>query len=109
MFLYNPGATAIQVRGTYVSGQQSVAVIYTVAPNSITTVNVNTDAATLPKGGLGAIFQVVQTGTSSSSNNTSVQTGNGDSFVAEAQSNSPDFKMVTAEQGTYPIGAATGP
>jgi hypothetical protein len=109
VFLYNPGATAIQVRGTYATNTQTVAVLYTVGPNSIKAVNVNTDAASLPKGPLGGIFQVVQTGTSSSSNNSSVQTGNGDSFVAAAQANSPDFKIVVSDQGTYPIGAATGP
>lgn len=109
VFLYNPGATAIQVRGTYATNTQTVAVLYTVGPNSIKTISVNTDAASLPKGPLGAIFQIVSTGPSSSSNNTSVQTGNGDSFVAEAQASSPDFKMVTSDQGTYPTGAATGP
>jgi len=109
VFLYNPGATAIQVRGTYATGSVTVAQLYTVGPNSITTVNVNADAASLPKGPLGGIFQIVQTGTSSSSNVTSVQTGNGDSFVAASQANSPDFKMVVSDQGTYPIGAATGP
>jgi hypothetical protein len=98
VFLYNPGATAITVRGTYVSSGQTVVKTYTVAPNSITSVSVNADAAALPaKTALGAIFQVVQTGS-----------GQGDSFVASVTSNAPDFSVVIGNQGTYPIGAATG-
>jgi len=98
VFLYNPGATAITVRGTYASAAQTVVKTYSVAPNSITTVNVNVDAASLPKGGLGGFFQIVQQGN-----------GTSDSFVASVQANTPDFAVVIGNQGTYPIGAATGP
>ena len=66
--------------------------------NSITTVIVNTDAAGLPKGALGGIFQIVNTGS-----------GTGDSFVASVTSNNASFAWVIGNQGTYPIGAATGP
>jgi hypothetical protein len=98
VFLYNPGSAPITVRGTYASGAQTVVKTYTVQGNSITTVSVNTDAAGLPKGPLGGIFQIVDTGA-----------GTGDSFVASVTSNSPDFSWVIGDQGTYPIGASTGP
>jgi hypothetical protein len=95
--LYNPGASAITVRGIYVSGTHMVNKTYTVAPNAITSVNVNADSAGLPAGPIGGIFQIVSTGAGSS-----------DSFVAELVSASPDWKSVTADQGTYPTSAATG-
>lgn len=97
VFLYNPGATSITVRGTYVSNGASVTKTYTVAANSVTTVSVTTDAAALTtKAPLGGIFQIVQTGS-----------GQGDSFVASVTSNSPNFAQVLGNQGTYPIGASS--
>jgi hypothetical protein len=98
VFLYNPGSAPITVRGTYSSGTQTVVKTYTVQGNSITTVSVNTDAAGLPKGPLGGIFQIVNTGA-----------GTGDSFVASVTTNNATFSWVIGNQGTYPIGAATGP
>ncbi|MGH2345458.1 MAG: DUF5719 family protein, partial [Chloroflexota bacterium] len=95
--LYNPGAVTITVRGIYVSGTHAVNKTYTVAPNSITSVNVNTDAAGLPAGPIGGIFQIVQAGA-----------GHSDSFVAALTTNTPDWKAVTVDQGTYPTSAATG-
>ncbi len=95
--LYNPGSTTITVRGIYVSGTQMVNKTYTVAPNAITSVNVNADSAGLPAGSIGGIFQIVQSGAGSS-----------DSFVAELVSAGPNWKSVTADQGTYPTSAATG-
>ena len=60
VYLYNPGATTITVRGTYVIGTATAVKTYTVKANSITTVSVNADAATLaPKAALGGIFQIV--------------------------------------------------
>ncbi len=97
VYLYNPGATTISVRGIYASAGQTVVKTYSVAKNSILAVNVNADAATLPKTALGGIFQVVQTGS-----------GTSDAFVASVVSNTPDFKNVVGNQGTYPIAAATG-
>jgi len=104
VYLYNPGATAIQVRGTFVSSTGAAPVVntYNVASNSVTAVNVNTDAASLPKGAIGAVFQItIQGGTNGG-------TGNGDSFVAAVVSNSPDFSNVSGDQGLNPIGAAQG-
>ncbi|HEY8283635.1 MAG TPA: hypothetical protein VIJ28_04550, partial [Chloroflexota bacterium] len=96
--LYNPGAAPITVRGIYVSGSKTVVKTYTVAANSITSVNVNTDAATIATGSsVGGIFQIVQNGS-----------GTGNSFVASLTTNSPDYKVVTMDQGTYPTSAATG-
>jgi hypothetical protein len=95
--LYNPGATAITVRGIYASGTHMVNKTYTVAPNGITSVNVNADTAGLPAGPIGGIFQIVASGSGSS-----------DSFVAELTSASPTWSSVTADQGTYPTSAATG-
>jgi len=97
IYLYNPGATTISVRGIYASAQQTVVKTYSVAKNSILAVSVNADAATLPKTGLGGIFQIVQTGS-----------GTSDSFVAALVSNTPNFSAATGDQGTYPIAAATG-
>jgi hypothetical protein len=97
VYLYNPGSSTISVRGIYAAATQTVVKTYSVAKNSIVAVNVNTDAASLPKGPLGGIFQVVQSGS-----------GTGDSFVADVVTNSPDFKNVLGNQGTYPIAASTG-
>ena len=97
VYLYNPGATTITVRGTYVIGTATVVKTYTVKANSITTVSVNADAATLaPKAALGGIFQIVP------------GSNQGDSFVASVVSNTPDFAVVVGDQGTYPLGFATG-
>jgi hypothetical protein len=99
VYLYNPGATPVQVRGTYVSGSGGAPVVktYSVGANSIIAAIVNADAAALPKGAVGAIFQIVSTGSNT-----------GDSFVASEISNLPDFSQVDGNQGTYPIGASTG-
>jgi hypothetical protein len=104
VYLYNPGATPITVRGTYVSAAGGAPVVktYTVGANSITPVSVNVDAAALKSAtatGLGAIFQIVSVGTNANQ---------GDSVVALAVGNATDFSNVVADQGTYPIGAATG-
>jgi hypothetical protein len=104
VYLYNPGATAINVTGTFVSSTGSAPVVktYSVASNSITAVSVNTDAASLPKGAVGAVFQIINNG------GTNGGTGNGDSFVAAVVSNAPDFSNVSGDQGQNPIGAAQG-
>jgi hypothetical protein len=104
VYLYNPGATTITVRGTYLSqtGAAPVVKTYTVAPNAITAVSVNSDAATLPKGAVSGIFQIINNG------GTTGVTGNGDSFVAAVVANSAGFTNVTGDQGTFPIGAAQG-
>jgi hypothetical protein len=96
VYLYNPGATMITVRAIYSGSGMTVVKTYTVAPNSITAASVNTDAATLPKGAIGGLFQIVP------------GAGTGDSFVALSVSNSPDWKNVVANQGTYPIAASPG-
>jgi hypothetical protein len=96
VYLYNPGGSAITVRGIFAASSTTVVKTYSVAANSITAVSVNTDAAAL-KGSLGGIFQIVPSGAGSS-----------DAFVALAVTNSASFKTVTANQGTYPIAAATG-
>jgi len=98
VYLYNPGVNTITVRGVYATGGTTLVKTYQVKANSILAVYVNADAATLPKGPLGGIFQVVSNGG-----------GTSDSFVASVVSNSPDFKIVVGDQGTYPIGAVTGP
>ena len=96
--LYNPGAAPISVRGIYVSGSKTVVKTYTVAANSITAVNVNTDAASIAAGSpVGGIFQIVQNGS-----------GTGNSFVASLTTNTPNYGVVTIDQGTYPTSAATG-
>lgn len=102
VYLYNPGATAISVTGTFVSqtGAAPVVKTYTVNPNSVTAVNVNADAASLPKGALGGIFQVVNVG--GTAGNT------GASFVAKVVSATPGFAIVVGTQGSYAIGAAQG-
>jgi len=101
VFLYNPGASPISVLGTFVAMTGTTVVkTYTVGANSITTVNVNADAASLPAGGLGGIFQVVNTG--GTNGNT------GASFVASNQSNKPDFSSVSGDQANYAIGGAQG-
>jgi hypothetical protein len=104
VYLYNPGATAISVRGTFVSSTGAAPVVktYAVAANSITAVSVNADAAALPKGAVGAVFQIINNG------GTNGGTGNGDSFVASVVSNAPDWSNVSGDQGQNPIGAAQG-
>ena len=92
-----PGATAITVRGIFAGTSATVVKTYTVVAGGITAVSVNSDASTLPKGALGGLFQVVASGTGSS-----------DAFVALTVSNSPDYKVVLGNQGTYPIAAVTG-
>lgn len=94
VFLYNPGATSITVNGTFVTGGSSVTKTYTVAPNSITTVNVNADTATLPaKTPIGGMFQLVSTSTTV-----------GQSFVSALTTNTANFSMVLGDQGTNLIG-----
>jgi hypothetical protein len=94
VFLYNPGATAITVNATYVTGGTTVTKSYSVAANSITTVNVNTDTATLPaKAPIGGIFTLAATAS-----------GAGQSFVAAQQANTPNFSWVIGDQGTSPFG-----
>jgi hypothetical protein len=101
VYLYNPGATAISVLGTFVSQAGTTSAhTYSVAPNSVTAVNVNADASTLAAGPLGGVFQVVNVG--GTAGNT------GASFVASVVSSSAGFANVTGTQGTYPIGAAQG-
>jgi hypothetical protein len=80
VYLYNPGATPITVRGIYISGSGGATVVktYTVAANSIAPVSVNSEASTLPKGAIGAIFQIVYIGSNTAATN------NGESFVAVA-------------------------
>lgn len=86
VFLYNPTASAVTVVGTYYSGNGSKSVTYTLAPGSITTVNVNADAASLPAGALGGIFTVTSTGAN-------------DSFVATNIANSADGRSYTGTEG----------
>jgi hypothetical protein len=105
VYLYNPGASSITVRGIYISASGGAPVVnsgYTVAPNSILPVNVNADSSTLPAGARGAIFTIVAIGTNTPAPNT------GQSFVVAAIGNAPDFSSAVGEQGTYPLGAATG-
>ncbi len=96
VYLYNPGTTTITVRGIYASASQTVVKTYSVAANSITTINVNTDAATL-KGALGGVFQVVPSASGSS-----------EAFVALSMSSQNGYAVVTGDQGTYPLAAALG-
>ncbi len=96
VYLYNPGTTTITVRGIFASASKTVVKSYTVAANSITTVNVNTDAASL-SGAVGGIFQVVPS-----------YSGSSEAFVALSLSNQNGYKVVTADQGTYPVAAALG-
>jgi len=96
VYLYNPGTTTITVRGIYASANTTVVKTYSVAANSITTVNVNTDAATL-KGAIGGVFEVVPS-----------YSGSSEAFVALALSNQNGYAVVTGDQGTYPISAALG-
>ena len=96
VYLYNPGTTTITVRGIYAAASKTVVKSYTVAANSITTVNVNTDAASL-SGAVGGIFQVVPS-----------YSGSSEAFVALSLSNQNGYKVVTGDQGTYPIAAALG-
>lgn len=96
VYLYNPGTSTITVRGIYASGTKTVVKSYTVAANSITTVNVNTDAATLT-GPIGGIFQIVQS-----------FSGASQSFVAMALHSQSSYGVVSGEQGSYPIAATLG-
>ena len=96
VYLYNPGTTTITVRGIFASGTKTVVKTYTVAANSITAVNVNTDAASLT-GAIGGVFQVVPS-----------YSGSSEAFVALALSHQNGYAVVTGDQGTYPISAALG-
>jgi hypothetical protein len=89
VFLYNPTTAPITVTATYYSTNGSKSVAYAVAASSITTVNVNTDAAGLPAGALGATFVVTSAGAN-------------DSFVATNIANSADGRSYTGTQGSLP-------
>lgn len=89
VFLYNPTTAAITVTATYYSANGSKSVVYPVSAKSIATVNVNTDAAGLPAGSLGATFAVTSAGAN-------------DSFVATAIANSADHRSYTGTQGSLP-------
>lgn len=83
IFLYNPTTSPIVVTGTYYSaGGATKTVSYNVAASNIATVNVNSDAASLPTGALGATF--------------SVSSG---SFVATEIGNTTDGLSYTGTQG----------
>lgn len=90
VFLYNPTTAAITVTATYyASNGTTKGVAYAVPASSITTVNVNTDAASLPAGALGATFAVTSGGAN-------------DSFVATNIANSSDGLSYTGNQGALP-------
>jgi len=89
VFLYNPTTAPITVTGSYYATNGGTSVAYRVAANSITTVNVDTDAGNLPRGPLGATFVVTSAGTN-------------DQFVATAVGNTADGRSYTANQGALP-------
>jgi len=89
VFLYNPTSAPIAVTGTYYSGNGSKSQVYSVPAGNIVTVNVNTDAAGLPAGALGATFTVTSTGAN-------------DSFVATNIANTTDGRSYTGNQGALP-------
>jgi len=89
VFLYNPTTAPIAVTGTYYSGNGSKSQVYNVPAGNIVTVNVNTDAAGLPSGALGATFTVTSTGAN-------------DSFVATNIANTTDGRSYTGNQGALP-------
>jgi len=89
VFLYNPTTAPIAVTGTYYSGNGSKSQVYNVPAGNIVTVNVNTDAAGLPAGALGATFTVTSTGAN-------------DSFVATNIANTTDGRSYTGNQGALP-------
>lgn len=86
VFLYNPTANPVTVAATYVSAGASKIVSYTLAPSTVTTVNVNGDAASLGAGVLGATFTVASNGV-------------GDAFVAADIANTADGRSYTGTQG----------
>ena len=96
VYLYNPGTATIAVRGIYASGNQTVVKSYSVKANSITTVNVNADAGTLT-GAIGGVFEIVPS-----------YSGSSESFVALSLSSQDGYKVVTGDQGIYPIQASLG-
>jgi len=89
VFLYNPTSAPITVTGTYYSGNGSKSQVYNVPAGNIVTVNVNTDAAGLPAGALGATFTVTSAGAT-------------DSFVATNIANTTDGRSYTGNQGALP-------
>ena len=60
VYLYNPGATAVQIAATYFGGNGATATAtYSVAPGSIQQVDVVADTqSSLPPGPLGAEFKL---------------------------------------------------
>jgi len=89
VFLYNPTSAPITVTGTYYSGNGSKSQVYSVPAGNIVTVNVNSDAAGLPAGALGATFTVTSAGAT-------------DSFVATNIANTTDGRSYTGNQGALP-------
>jgi len=89
VFLYNPTSAPITVTGAYYSGNGSKSQVYNVPAGNIVTVNVNTDAAGLPAGALGATFTVTSAGAN-------------DSFVATNIANTTDGRSYTGNQGALP-------
>jgi len=89
VFLYNPTSAPIAVTGAYYSGNGSKSQVYTVPAGNIVTVNVNTDAAGLPAGALGATYTVTSVGAN-------------DSFVATNIANTTDGRSYTGNQGALP-------
>lgn len=90
VFLYDPTTAPITVTATYyASNGTTKAVSYGVAASSITTVNVNSDAGSLPAGALGATFVVTSSGAN-------------DSFVATNIANTSDGLSYTGNQGALP-------
>jgi hypothetical protein len=95
VFLYNPGATSITVNAVYSAGTKEVTKSYTVAANSITAVNVDTDAAGLGvTTAIGGFF--------------SVSSSTPGSLVAFAQANTTDYKWAVGTQGTYASSFSSG-
>ena len=89
VFLYNPTSAPIAVTGTYYAGNGSKSQVYSVPAGNIVTVNVNSDAAGLPAGALGATFTVTSAGAN-------------DSFVATNIANTTDGRSYTGTQGALP-------
>jgi hypothetical protein len=95
VFLYNPGASSITVNAVYSAGTKSVTKTYTIGANSITQVNVATDAVGLGvTSGIGGYF--------------AVSSSTPGSLVAFAQANTSDYKWAIGTQGTYASSFSSG-
>ena len=92
IYLYNPGAAALQIIGTFNAGGSTLTKTYTVQQNALLPVDVGAEAASVPIGSLGAVFQVAPGAAGSQA-----------LFWASAQSNDVRFSAVEINQPTYPF------